>query len=246
MTKRKFEQNEFQNKNDKEVLYPETKVVEENKIFNQQSQDTAETSLNSDSSESSFLKSNQTTDPKTLQKYLDDIKKDSNSSPSIILPRSSVLNKAQVDEVIKHFSDNTDLDLVQSRIGIAILLQSGGSARGCDGNMEVKVFGKTIKLAQLRASLKYCKHKGRERKLARAIGDDIYIICKNLNIVGNLYNKIKRDNPVIFMSAPIEITAWLSDFQSDNKNCPEDCRNLINETFKKNSISPTKKNKSTK
>lgn len=112
MSKRKID---LSNLKEKEIVYTETISIDEDDIVVDDDQDSLETPLVSDPSGSSTSKtsSSPTIDPKTLQKYLDDLKKDPSSSASISLPRSPVLSKAQVEEVIKHFSDNTGLDSTQ-------------------------------------------------------------------------------------------------------------------------------------
>ena len=53
-----------------------------------------------------------------------------------------------------------------------------------------------------------------------------------MELPGNLYNKIQNKN--LLKNFTIEEKVWLSDFQSDNDNCPAELRTLILETLKKN------------
>lgn len=52
-----------------------------------------------------------------------------------------------------------------------------------------------------------------------------------MELPGNLYNKIQNKN--FSKNFTIEEKVWLSDFQSDNENCPVELRTLILETLKK-------------
>ena len=52
-----------------------------------------------------------------------------------------------------------------------------------------------------------------------------------MEIPGNLYNKIQKKN--LKRTFTMKEKVWLSDFQSDNENCPAELRELIFQTFKK-------------
>ncbi len=106
------------------------------------------------------------------------------------------------------------------------MFQSGGTSRGCDGNLEVTAFGKTIKLSSLRKSISDKKCKAGERKLARTLASEIAEISIKFIFPGNLTKKISRSYPQ--RKFTILETAWLSDFQVDNFDCPEEFRRLIN------------------
>lgn len=200
-------------------------------------------------SAASSLSSMDLTDEKALQadvdlkSFLEDLKQNHpDEIASIKLPRTPKLTNAQVDDIVKTFATNHKLTINQAKTFIAMFFQSGGSAKSCDGNMEITFCGKTIKLAALRATLKACKAKGAERKLARAMATEIYQISVIMKLPGNLSKRIIRENPTIKLS--MEEQVWLSDFQSENLDCPELIRKLINETFsKRNELKSNAKNK---
>ena len=60
-----------------------------------------------------------------------------------------------------------------------------------------------------------------------------------MEIPGNLYNKIQKKD--LKRTFTMEEKVWLSDFQSDNENCPAELRELILQTFKKEKSSKTSK-----
>ncbi len=165
------------------------------------------------------------TDPPTLDldSFLETI------TEEVIVPRSSTITITQKNEILNIFSKQQDLSLNEALVVTTILFQSGGTAKSCDGNLQCIMFGKTIKLAYLRKALAEAKCKGLERKFARSIADDIIKISNKLKIAGNLSQKILRANPE--RTFTMEETFWLSDFQSENLNCPEILRNFITKSF---------------
>lgn len=113
-----------------------------------------------------------------------------------------------------------------------MLFQAGGTNRSCDGNLQVSIFGKDIKLASLRKTLTENKLKASERKLARSMASTIAKIAEEIGIPGNLAKKITRDFPERKFTT--EELAWLSEFQVDNSDCPEESRKLISDCLKNN------------
>lgn len=122
---------------------------------------------------------------------------------------------------------------------IASLLQQGGTARSCDGNLSSNLFNQNIKLSDLRRVLKSLSCNRSERKLARSLATSINQISAVLDIRGNLYSKITRTHTDVKFDK--EDTYWMSDFQSDNPDCPQHIRSLIIETFQKKEKKKTKK-----
>lgn len=149
-----------------------------------------------------------------------------------IAARSSKIQQGTADKIIENIKEFYKLETNEEALAIiAMLFQQGGTARSCDGNMNIVLFEKNIKLAEIRKILKQQSCNRAERKLARTFANEIYEIAVTMEISGNLYNKIQKNN--IERKFSIEEKAWLSDFQADNENCPIELRNLIIETFKK-------------
>lgn len=158
---------------------------------------------------------------------------------NIITARSSKLQPRVVNEILKKIIENFKLNSDEEAITVlAVLFQQGGTARGCDGNMNIHIFNQDIKLSQIRKILKENSCNRGERKLARSLANDIYTICKYLELPGNLYNKIQKKD--LSREFDIEEKAWLSDFQSDNEDCPAEFRELILDTFKTESSKKSK------
>ena len=168
------------------------------------------------------------------------------SNADIIIPRSSTLKDSQRVEIITKFAVQQNITHNQALVVIAILFQSGGTAKSCDGNLQCSAFGKTFKLAFLRKALTDSKCKGLERKLGRVLSNEIYQISSKLQIPGNLSQKIIRSHPERQFSA--EESYWLSDFHAENlENCPEIIRGFITKSFEKreSSTKPPQKGRKT-
>lgn len=145
------------------------------------------------------------------------------------IPRGGQIDLELGQQIIKNFSEKTKLDEFQALLAMAFLFQTGGTNKSCDGNLETEIFSKKIKLSTLRSSLRECKLKGGERKLARLYGTEIFEICQKFKIPGNLYKRSSRLNPGKNISEMESY--WLSDFQIDNPDCPVGVTSLIQQVF---------------
>lgn len=151
---------------------------------------------------------------------------------SYVVSRSSTLQPDIVIDILKKIERQHNLNTQEEATAVlALLFQQGGTAKSCDGNMAVKIFDQEFKLANIRKILKDCSCARGERKLARSLANEIKEIALIMELPGNLYNKIQKQN--LSKKFTLEEKVWLSDFQSDNENCPAELRTLILETFKK-------------
>lgn len=163
-----------------------------------------------------------------------------NEKNNYVIARSSRLQPGVVDKILTKIKENFKLENNEEAATIlAIVFQQGGTARSCDGNMSIRIFDQDIKLAQIRKILKENSCNKGERKLARSLADTIQEVCFIMEIPGNLYNKIQKKD--LRRTFTMEEKVWLSDFQSDNENCPAELRELILQTFKKEKSSKTSK-----
>lgn len=150
----------------------------------------------------------------------------------MVTARTSTLPRGMAEKILEVTKKTLDLESREQALAIiTVLFQQGGTARSCDGNMNITLFGKEIKLAEIRKILKQNSCNRAERKLARTLATEIQEIAQTLELPGNLYSKIQKKDLEIKFS--MEEKVWLSDFQSDNEDCPIKLRNLILETFKK-------------
>ena len=146
------------------------------------------------------------------------------------IPRTDKLSIAQANKINQDIKKEFGLDSRLDSIAVlAVFFQQGATARKCDGNMTITIFEKTIKLAQIRKILKENQAIRQERKLARTFANEIYEVAVILNLPGNLYKKILRNNPDLSLETLDKY--WLSDFQSENEECPWHLRKLIIDQF---------------
>ena len=92
----------------------------------------------------------------------------SKESKNFVSPRSNTLSDHTVDAVIKEVAEAAELSIPQASAGICILLQMGACARSCDNMLSIDIFGKTVRVSQLRKALKNNNANKAERKLARS------------------------------------------------------------------------------
>lgn len=157
-----------------------------------------------------------------------------------VAARSSKLQPGIAEKIVTDLAQKFNLEEPQHAIAIlAMLFQQGGTARSCDGNMSVIFMDVTVKLTDVRKILKENSCNKSERKLARTLANEIHEIASILEIPGNLYQKIQKQNLNTVFNTEQKI--WLSDFQSDNENCPIELRKFILETFKKSTNLKQKK-----
>lgn len=157
------------------------------------------------------------------------------------IPRSSKFSDSKTKTVVQKIAEKVDLSTQQTLAVLAILFQQGGTARRCDGNLTAKIFGKEIKLSIIRSILRAEGIKGGERKLARALATPLQKLSVLLELEGNLAKAIIRNN--MDKQFTKEETTWMSDFQNENPDCPEEIRKLIHKHFnlkKQNPSSQTK------
>jgi len=149
----------------------------------------------------------------------------------ISVPREPKLTDAETQLAMKTLTEELKLPSdKETLIVLTILFQKGGTARQCDGNLEAKIGDKTVKLAQIRSSLKNCRLPKSERKLARSVASILQQIAEVYNIPGNLASVISS-RPDFEGQLNDKDKTWLSDFQSGNPDCPEKLRQYINKHF---------------
>lgn len=160
----------------------------------------------------------------------DALKKLSQEKETYIAAREHKLRRVPAYQVLEQIKKEKNLDDTAEALAIvALMFQQGGTTRSCDGNTQITLYGQTTKLAEIRKALKDNHCNKAERKLARFFADEIQQIAQTMEVQGNLAMKITRNHPERQFTK--EELTWLSDFQSDNENCPAELRTLILETF---------------
>lgn len=151
---------------------------------------------------------------------------------TLILPNSSWLPPQIIDEIIDELIKTLNLEQRRDAFTIiAIFAQQGATAQSASGNMTFDYLGKTYKLADIRRAFANKNAKGALRKFARTKGSLFFEICKELNIEGNMYNKVRRLNPNSELSNDDKY--WLSDYQAFNEDAPLYLRKYLINAFPK-------------
>lgn len=163
----------------------------------------------------------------------------------INLPRTQNLSLEKGNQILEEIAKKyklTEHPNLSALTILTVLFQQGATARSCNGNMNITIFGKDVKLAEIRKIFREHNASRGERKFARTYADQIYKIASQLQIKGNLANKIMKRNPTLNLKLAEQV--WLSDFQVSNPNAPENLRELILSTFETNKKEKEKKNTS--
>lgn len=109
--------------------------------------------------------------------------------------RSSKLQESVAIKILEKIQQNYELNSTEEALTvISILFQQGGTSRSCDGNMSIRIFDKDFKLANIRKCMEKVTHPKSERKLARTFADKIHQISAIMEIPGNLYQKIQKQD----------------------------------------------------
>jgi hypothetical protein len=142
-------------------------------------------------------------------------------------------NEAQIPQnttnaLVLAFAKETGLTFQQAFIAICIICQKGGTAKRALGDIYAIIDGKKVTLALIKEVIEKNKWKFTLRQFARSNATFIYKISMKYSIAGDLYKKISRKHQNISQDE----SYWLSNFQMDNLECPENLRSYIIEHFK--------------
>jgi hypothetical protein len=126
----------------------------------------------------------------------------------------------------------------QAGVAICLLLQKGACLKTIDQNFKVLVNpGDTsdknifFSVAQLYDAFKKCGVAGKLRPFARKYATLIAQIAEQHNVPGILYNQYKNEHSIdngkyLKFKFPEESSHWMSDFQSNNADCPDTVKEL--------------------
>lgn len=149
--------------------------------------------------------------------------------PKTSLPRMSKISKKEGEEILDEIVFKYSLGSRKEALAaLCLLAQQGGTSKGCDGNLTISIFSKEFKLSDIRKIFQ-TSSKQTLRKFARTFANEAHAICLVFDVPGNLHKKIIRMHPDRDFSTSELV--WLSDFQSENQNCPTEFRQFIIEAF---------------
>lgn len=151
------------------------------------------------------------------------------------------VNTSSNESKVSELQGNTLIRTIASRFGIrfdqaliatCIICQKGGTNRRANGDIYAIVDGIRITLQNIRDTMNTSNLRFTLRQWARTYPTQIFRIAAKSGVQGDLAKKIMRNNPNITLDDSI----WLSNFQMDNPDCPEELRALMLDHF--NSLFP--------
>ena len=140
----------------------------------------------------------------------------------------ATVNDTQGTDLVTKISEAyNNIDAKFAFIGLCIICQKGGTSRRAQGDIYAVVNSNRITLARIRSVMSAQNYRFTLRQWARTYATKIHAVASMYSIPGDLAKKIGRKHSGITPEQSI----WLSNFQMDNPDCPEDLRNLILEHF---------------
>jgi DNA-directed RNA polymerase beta subunit len=132
----------------------------------------------------------------------------------------SALNVGSHDAI-----EETFLTEEETFVILAALFQRNGADMMGSNDELLTLFNRRIKVRIIRKLLKKNNQLLGELKLAQTFASEIQQISQLLGIHGNLATKIRREDPLREFST--DDLTWLSDFQANNPDCPDNLRALV-------------------
>lgn len=140
----------------------------------------------------------------------------------------ALVSKEDSDKFITLLAAKTKMDPVATFTGVCIICQKGGTSRKAQGTVYAVVNGIKMDLNLVRNVINELKIGFTLRQWARTYASEIYEVSQYFDIEGDLSKKIARNSP----SVTAEERFWLSNFQMDNPNCPQNVRNMLMAHYK--------------
>jgi hypothetical protein len=161
---------------------------------------------------------------------LEDLKKVAVTEPT----SAALVPLTESQRLIALVSTAASISTDQATVAIAIICQKGGTSKKAQGTIYANVDGHKVDLNLVRRIMRENGLNYTLRQWARTHASEIFELASNFGIEGDLSKKIARNRPEITQ----EEKYWLSNFQMDNPNCPQNVRDLLMEHY--NSLSPSK------
>lgn len=159
---------------------------------------------------------------------------------------STMDNQAIIDPargnglIIAITTRHTDFNEDEAFTALAIILQKGGTSKRAQGDIYAIVNNKRLTLRQIRDIMEAIRTNFTLRQWARTYATLIQQVSSHFGIEGDLAKKFRRESPELVSELSRNDFFWLSNFQQDNPNCPENVRKLIRKHFNDKFPSQTK------
>jgi len=136
---------------------------------------------------------------------------------------AALVSKEESDRFISEVAKTAGISNNQAFVALAIISQKGGTSKKAQGTVYAIVDGIRVDLNQVRKILKERGMTFTIRQWARTNAMDIFKVCSHYGIEGDLAKKIGRNDASITSEERI----WMSNFQMDNPDCPDNVRNML-------------------
>jgi len=111
-------------------------------------------------------------------------------------------------------------------VGICCTLQAGGSNNNKRSTVKICIQNIDFESKKINDLIQQ-QLKVTPRQLAKAIANDIFVLARKHQIIGNAYISLTRFYPQLLLNSDEYEKFWAADFQIDNVDCPEYIRNAL-------------------
>lgn len=144
---------------------------------------------------------------------------------------SSAANKTSNKE-LNHILEEIALDRKTNKeeafAALGLLAQMGATSSRTQGRVQVTINNTPYYVELIKKIIKKVTGKS-FRRIAKTFATEFKNIAENNGYKGNLYHKIRLHYPDFEISEQDKY--WISDFQSENENCPFRIREILNRYY---------------
>ena len=163
-------------------------------------------------------------DMKKIKALAKDAKKN-----EVFIQTTNTLSEDVVSKVMEKIQEKLSLDTIEhAYILVAGLMQRGGSNQKAGNSVQFSYDDKTLSSQEFNKILTSVQKGATNRQFARTINRDIINIAIEFEITGDLHNQMKLEHP----NLTIVESAWCSNFQTQNPECPQNVREWLVENYK--------------
>lgn len=141
---------------------------------------------------------------------------------------AALISKTESERLIGDVATELRGSEDEAALALSIICQKGGTSKKAQGTVYAIVNGKKIDLNTIRKIMREKSHNFTLRQWARTNATEIYEVNQHFGIEGDLAKKIARNKPEVTQDERY----WLSNFQMDNPNCPQNVRDMLMNHYK--------------
>ena len=145
----------------------------------------------------------------------------------------------ELNDILEEIAIDLRTNKEEAFAALALLAQIGATSSRTQGRVHVTINSTEYSVERIKKIIKKVTGKS-FRRLAKTFANEFKGVAKNNGYKGNLYNKIRLHYPNFEILEDEKY--WLSDFQSENDNCPHRIREILN-TYYNDYVNASKKKK---